>query len=217
MSASRRLLTAAAAAGLALAAAAAAGEPVDHGLGRLATAAEIAGWDIDVRPDGRGLPPGSGSVDDGEDVFLEQCAFCHGDFGEGAGRYPVLMGGDGTLDSSNPVKTIGSYWPYASTVWDYVNRAMPFGNAQSLTPDQVYAVTAYLLYLNDIVDDDFVLTQANLAELEMPNRAGFIPEDPRPDVPPGEPCMSDCVAKVTIVGRAKPLDVTPEEQAPSDM
>lgn len=202
---------------LALTAGAAAEEPIDFGIGRIATAEEIAGWDIDVRPDGLGLPPGSGSVLDGEVVYLEQCAVCHGDFGEGAGRFPVLMGGEGTLDSANPVKTIGSYWPHASTLWDYVNRAMPFGNAQSLAPEDVYAVTAYLLYLNDLVDDDFVLTRDNLADIEMPNRAGFITEDPRPDVAAAEPCMSECAADVTVVGRAKPLDVTPEEQAPSDM
>lgn len=206
-----------AAALLALTAGAAAEEPPGYGLGRVATTEEIAGWDIDVRPDGLGLPPGSGSVLDGEVIYLEQCAVCHGDFGEGAGRYPVLMGGEGTLDSANPVKTIGSYWPHASTLWDYVNRAMPFGNAQSLSAEDVYAVTAYLLYLNDLVDDEFVLTRDNLADIEMPNSGGFIIEDPRPDVAAGEPCMSDCVDDVTILGRAKPLDVTPEEQAPSDM
>ena len=216
MSASHKPILLAAAL-LALTAGAAAEEPPDYGLGRIATAEEIAGWDIDVRPDGLGLPPGSGSVLDGEVIYLEQCAVCHGDFGEGAGRFPVLMGGEGTLDSANPVKTIGSYWPHASTLWDYVNRAMPFGNAQSLSAEDVYAVTAYLLYLNDLVDDEFVLTRDNLADIEMPNSGGFIIEDPRPDVAVGEPCMSDCVDNVTILGRAKPLDVTPEEQAPSDM
>ena len=197
--------------------AAAAAEEIGDGLGRIATEAEIAGWDIDVRPDGQGLPEGSGAVLDGEAVYLEQCAACHGDFGEGAGRFPVLMGGDGTLASHDPVKTIGSYWPYASTLWDYVHRAMPFGNAQSLSDDDVYAVTAYLLYLNDIVDEDFVLTRDNLAEIAMPNRDGFITEDPRPDVPAAEPCMTDCAGEIEIIGRARILDVTPDDIPPSDM
>lgn len=189
----------------------------ETGLGRMATEQEIAGWDIDVRPDGQGLPDGSGSVLDGEVVYLEQCAVCHGDFGEGAGRFPVLMGGDGTLDSHDPVKTVGSYWPYASTLWDYVNRAMPFGNAQSLSDDDVYAVTAYLLYLNDVVDEGFVLTRDILPEIAMPNRDGFVTEDPRPEFPAGEPCMTDCAGEIEIIGRARILDVTPEDQPPSDM
>ena len=104
-------------------------------LGRTALPEEIAAWDIDVRPDGRGLPKGSGKVADGETLYADQCAACHGDFGEGKDRWPVLVGGQKTLKSDNPVKTIGSYWPYASTVFDYVRRAMPFGNAQSLSAD----------------------------------------------------------------------------------
>lgn len=195
----------------------AAAEEMDYRLGRTATAEEIAGWDIDVRPDGQGLPQGAGGVLDGEAIFLEQCAACHGDFGEGAGRFPVLMGGRGTLASHDPVKTVGSYWPYVSTLWDYINRAMPFGNAQSLSNDDVYAVTAYVLYLNDIVDEDFVLTRENLPEIVMPNRDGFVTEDPRPDVWVGEPCMTDCADEVEIIGHARILDVTPEEQAQSDM
>ncbi|MGB0903558.1 MAG: c-type cytochrome, partial [Mangrovicoccus sp.] len=122
------------------------------GLGRAALPEEIASWDIDVRPDGQGLPEGKGDVWTGEEIFADNCAMCHGDFGEAVGRWPVLAGGQGTLTDDRPVKTIGSYWPYLSTVFDYVNRAMPFGNAQSLSPDEVYAITAYLLYLNDIVD-----------------------------------------------------------------
>ena len=94
---------------------------------------------------------------------------------------------------------------------------MPFGNAQSLTDDQIYEVTAYLLYLNDIVDEDFVLTRDNLPQIVMPNRDGFVTEDPRPDVPAGEPCMTDCAGEVEIIGRARILDVTPGEQRPSDM
>lgn len=118
------------------------------GLGREALPEEIAAWDIDVRPDGAGLPEDSGDVWTGEQIFLEQCAVCHGDFAEGVGRWPVLAGGEGTLTNARPVKTIGSYWPYLSTVFDYFHRAMPFGYAQSLEPDEVYAIIAYLLYSN---------------------------------------------------------------------
>ena len=185
-----------------------------YGLGREATSEEIAGWDVDVRPDGQGLPPGSGNVLDGEEIYLEQCAVCHGEFGEGAGRYPVLMGGFETLTEDRPEKTVGSYWPYASTVWDYVQRAMPFGNARSLSADETYAVTAYLLYLNEIVDEDFTLTQENLAEIRMPNEKGFFKRE-APDVPVGEePCMKDCKPQVEVIGRARILDVTPEDEQP---
>jgi len=118
------------------------------GFGRCATPEEIAGWDIDVRPDGAGLPIGKGTVKDGEALYVERCAACHGEFGEGAQRWPILAGGGGTLPSHNPVKSIGSYWPYASTVMDYIRRAMPYGNAQSLTNDELYAVTAYVLFLS---------------------------------------------------------------------
>jgi cytochrome c len=200
------LLAAATAFGLAGAPAAWADQ--DYGLGRAPTHQEIAGWDIDVRPDGQGLPPGGATAADGEEIYLERCAACHGEFGEGAGRYPVLIGGEGSLTSADPVKTLGSYWPYATTLFDYVNRAMPFGDAQSLAPDEVYALTAYLLYLNDLVEEDRELNQQNLAAIEMPNRDGFI-EDPRPDTPLGEPCMRDCKAEVEILFKAKQLDVTP--------
>jgi mono/diheme cytochrome c family protein len=193
--------------------AAAAGER--YGLGRRATTEEIAGWDIDVRPDGTGLPAGQGSVQDGEEVYLEQCASCHGEFGEAFGRFPPLMGGFDTLTMDRPVKTIGSYWPYATTVFDYVYRAMPFGYAQSLTADQTYAVVAYLLYLNEVVDDEsFVLSDQNLASIEMPNRDGFI-ERHGPDLPPREACMSACKDTVKIIGRAAIIDVTPEDEQPA--
>ena len=96
-------------------------------LGTLATAEQIAGWDIDVRPDGKGAPIGSGTAADGEEVYAERCGSCHGDFGEGIDRWPILAGGLGSLVTDDPVKTVGSYWPYASTVYDYVYRAMPFG------------------------------------------------------------------------------------------
>jgi cytochrome c len=187
------------------------------GLGRAALPEEIAAWDIDVRPDGLGLPPGQGSVADGEELYITNCAHCHGDFGEGLDRWPVLAGGDDTLTSDRPVKTVGSYWPYLSTVYDYVNRAMPFGFAQSLETDDVYALTAYILYLNYVVEDDFTLTQENFTQVEMPN-AGAFTDDPRPDIPlvaEGPPCMADCKPEVAITKRAAVLDVTPDAEGGS--
>ncbi len=157
------------------AAPAAAAAPAKHlGIGRTATPEEIAGWDIDIRPDGQGLPAGKGTVKQGEALYMEHCAACHGEFGESAGRWPILFGGEGTLASDDPVKSIGSYWPYASTVMDYIRRAMPFGNAQSLTNDELYAVTAYVLYLNDIIkDENFELNADELQNDQAAERAEF--------------------------------------------
>jgi mono/diheme cytochrome c family protein len=185
------------------------------GLGRKALPEEIAAWDIDIRPDGTGLPEGSGTVAQGEPIYTDNCAVCHGDFGEGAGRWPVLAGGQDTLRNDRPEKTIGSYWPYLSTVFDYVRRAMPFGNARSLSDDDVYALTAYLLYLNDVVDDEeFELSKENFASVRLPNEANFIPDD-RASEPhyaeSVEPCMTECKpGPVEITARARVIDVTPE-------
>ncbi len=185
------------------------------GLGRAATTEEVQAWNIDVRPDGQGLPVGKGTVSDGEQIYTEQCAVCHGDFGEGVDRWPVLAGGKGTLKSDDPVKTVGSYWPYLSTVYDYIKRAMPFGNAQSLSNDDVYALTAYILYLNDVVSDEsFELSDKNFASVKLPNEENFI-SDSRPDtatLEKKEPCMSDCKPEAKITGRARILDVTPDEE-----
>ncbi|MFO6464319.1 c-type cytochrome [Jannaschia sp. KMU-145] len=185
-------------------------------LGRAATPDEIAAWDIDIRPDGAGLPEGSGDVWTGEELYIGLCASCHGDFGEAIDRWPVLAGGQGSLTRDRPVKTIGSYWPYLSTVYDYVHRAMPFGQAQTLTDDDVYAVTAYLLYLNDLVDDDFVLDRETLAGFEMPNQDAFYMDD-RAETEYAEftrePCMENCRDAVEITGRAAVVDVTPEDEA----
>ena len=184
------------------------------GLGREATPDEVAAWNIDIRPDGTGLPEGSGDVFTGEEIFTEKCAVCHGDFGEGAGRWPVLAGGRGTLTSSRPVKTVGSYWPYLSTVWDYVHRAMPFGDAQSLSADETYALVAYILYLNDIVDDEFELSKENFLEIEMPNAAGFYADDREqsPIWAADDACMENCKTDVKITMHAAVLDVTPESE-----
>ena len=158
--------------------------------GQTPNSEEIAGWDIDIRPDGQGLPVGSGSVEDGESLYDEQCASCHGSFGEGAKGYPVLAGGQGTLTEARPEKTIGSYWAHASTLWDYIHRAMPFQAPESLEDDEVYALTAYVLYLNELVEDDFVLSNENFTTVEMPNKDGFYLDD-RPDVQ-AERCMQNC-------------------------
>jgi cytochrome c len=152
-----------------------------YGLGRPPTAAEIDARNIDVRADGQGLPPGRGSVAEGRTIFAETCAACHGNKGQG-GQADRLVGGFGTLAQPNPVRTVGSYWPYATTLFDFIRRAMPFNTPESLNNDQVYAVSAYVLSLNGIVPDDTVLDATNLPKIEMPNRHGFISPDPRPDV-----------------------------------
>ena len=183
------------------------------GIGRAALPEEIAAWSVAIMPDGRGLPPGAGNVLDGEEAWIENCAICHGDFAEGAGNWPVIAGGINTLTKERPVKTVGSYWPHLSTVWDYVNRSMPFGNAQTLTADQVYAITAYILYSNGLVEDDFELTQENFAEVRLPNADGFYVDDRDTVEMPlfvGEPCMTDCRAPVSISKRASDINVTPE-------
>jgi S-disulfanyl-L-cysteine oxidoreductase SoxD len=190
-------------------------KPRNYGIGHAATPAEIAGWDIDVRPDGAGAPPGHGSVKEGEKVYLDKCAACHGEFGESAGRWPQLAQGKGTLASHDPVKTVGSYFPYLSSVFDYVRRAMPFGDAQSLSNDELYAVMAYVLNLNDIVDDKFVLSKETWTQVKMPNQAGFFDDD-RDKAEKAfwnaNPCMKDCRGPVTITGRAAVIDVTPNEK-----
>jgi len=184
------------------------------GLGRPALPDEIAAWNLDVSPDGTGLPAGSGSVEDGETLFSDYCAVCHGEFAEGVDNWPKLSGGEDTLDHEDPLKTVGSYWPYLSTAWDYIHRSMPFGNAQSLEVDEVYAVVAYILYSNDMVEDDFVLSNENFLDVEMTNTNGFIVDD-RAETEYAqfsqEVCMADCKDTVEITMRAAVLDVTPEE------
>ncbi len=163
--------------------AAGADQPGSFGLGRPVDAAEIAAWDIDVRPDGRGLPEGRGSVAQGAQTFGQKCAFCHGENGE-EGPFDVLVGrisDDAFPFGREPgaVKTIGNYWPYATTVFDYINRAMPFNAPGSLEADEVYALVAYLLHRNDIVPADAVLSAENLPGITMPSRHRFVPDDRR--------------------------------------
>ncbi|CUH77812.1 c-type cytochrome [Tropicibacter naphthalenivorans] len=194
------------------------------GLGREALPEEIAAWNVDVSPDGTGLPDGSGDAIDGEPLFEENCAVCHGSFAEGVDNWPKLAGGDGTLADEDPLKTVGSYWPYLSTVFDYVHRSMPFGNAQSLSADETYAIVAYILYSNDMIDDDFVLSRDSWTEVEMGNADGFIIDD-RAETEYAqwrtEPCMENCKETVEITMRATVLDVTPDEEgaeeAPAEM
>ncbi len=153
-----------------------------HGVGHAASAAEIAARDITVFPSGAGLPVGRGSAVEGARVYQTQCAVCHGDRGQGRDNvYPPLVGGIGTLTSKEPQLTVGSYWPYATTVFDYTRRAMPYQAPGSLSADDAYAVTAYMLYLNGIVAEHDMLDAKNLPLVHMPNRDGFV-SDPRPDV-----------------------------------
>ena len=184
------------------------------GLGRAATAEEIAAWDTDVRPDGRGLPVGKGTVKQGDDLFQEKCSSCHGEFGQGVGRWPVLAGGAGTLKADRPDKTVGSFWPDLSTVFDYIKRAMPYGNAQSLTNDEVYALTAYILSMNDIVKDEkFELNEKNFTSIKMPNAAAFFEDDRETSEKHfwnKTPCMKDCRPVPKVTGRAMSIDVTPD-------
>jgi S-disulfanyl-L-cysteine oxidoreductase SoxD len=146
-----------------------------YDFGRRATPDEIKLWDIDVRPDGKGLPAGSGTVAHGKSVFEENCAACHGTGGQG-GIKDRLVGGQGTLASDQPIKTVGSFWPYATTLFDYIHRAMPYQAPGSLSVDDTYAVAAYILSLNGILPADGKLDQETLPKVKMPNRDGFIPE-----------------------------------------
>lgn len=174
------------------------------GLGRVAQPDEIAAWDTDVRPDGLGLPAGSGNVEMGEEVFVENCASCHGDFGEGVDRWPALAGGIDTLQDERPIRTIGSFWPYLSTVYDYINRAMTVGYGPKVSDDEIYAIIAYLLYSNDLVAEDFVLSRENFSSIHLPNEGGFYADDRvELEVPifKRKACMTDCKSATEITMR----------------
>jgi len=152
------------------------------GIGRPPTPDEIRALGSAIAPDGTGLPAGSGTVAGGREVFAAHCARCHGPNAEGDVG-PRLVGGQGTLATAKPLKTVGSFWPYATTLWDYINRAMPFDKPGTLEPPQVYAAVAFVLNLNGIVADDVVMDASSLPRVRMPNRDGFV-ADPRPDVSP---------------------------------
>jgi len=153
-----------------------------YGFGRAANDSEVQNWNIDVSPSGEGLPPGRGTVQQGAAIFAAKCAMCHGATGT-EGPNDRLVGGRNTLKTEKPVKTVGSYWPYATTLYDFIHRAMPFTAPQSLSPDEIYSVIAWLLYQNGIIEEDKVIDVRSLPAIRMPNRDGFVP-DPRPDVPP---------------------------------
>jgi S-disulfanyl-L-cysteine oxidoreductase SoxD len=193
-------------------------KPGHFGYGQQATPEQIAGWEIDARgEDGAGLPAGHGTVERGAELYEDQCAACHGTFGEGAGRFPKLVGGAGTLRSDRPQLTVGSYWPFAPTLWDYINRAMPMPTPHTLSADDVYALTAYILNLNDLVPNEFVADRDSLPKVKMPNHDNFIWTDPRPDTA-AKACMNACndSAAVKITSTAEGLDLTPRTTGPLD-
>lgn len=189
-----------------------------YGFGRVATPQQIAGWDIDVRPDGHGVKKGRGNARKGQEIYDAQCASCHGTFGE-SNSYMVIAGGVDKEDlktgrakslTAGEVRTVGNKLNYATTLWDYINRAMPWTAPQSLSVDEVYAVTAYVLYLNEIVPDDFELSDENILKVQMPNRLGMTTDHGmrsvtgKPDVQ-GTLCMKDCVAEVKVASQLPPF------------
>ena len=163
-----------------------------YGVGRPPTAEEVKAWDLTIPPDGQGLPPGSGTAALGKPIYAARCASCHGEKAEDP-KYRLLTGGRRTLTAAalpknidpllggEPALTIGSFWQYATTLWSYINRAQPFDEPGSLTVEEVYAVTAYLLHLNGIIGEQDIMDAKTLPLVKMPNRGGFVP-DPRPDV-----------------------------------
>ncbi len=199
--------------------------------GRTATKNEINAWNIDVMPDGTGLPEGKGSVAEGDELYEEKCVICHGDFGSGGGGYPALAKGNAyegqktlknqrkTPDSDGPIRVFGTYWPQASTLWWYIKTGMPHPAPLSLTDDEVYALSAYILSINEMkidgedLDDDYVLDRAKFMKIVMPNKDGFEPNIDGPKGPDnvraylndtknygnGTRCMKDCTDKVNIV------------------
>jgi cytochrome c len=154
-----------------------------YGIGSSATAAEVSAQNITILPTGEGLPIGRGTSREGRLIYKANCVACHGEQGEGRAGFPRLVGGVGRLSSDHPIFTVGSYWPYATTVWDYIRRAMPYDRPGVLKADEIYAITAYLLFLNGIVSEDAELNERTLARIKMPNRDGF-DSDPRPDMRP---------------------------------
>jgi cytochrome c len=163
----------------------------DAKFGRPISEAEIAPWNIDIRTsDGTGLPPGRGSVAEGKAVYEAKCQACHGPDAKGGSVFGSMVGGIGSFTTATRVLTPGSMYPYAPILFDYIRRAMPMDRPLTMTADEVYAVSAYLLHLNGLIPADAVIDQTSMPKVEMPNRNGFILDD-RPDVK-GVRCMKDC-------------------------
>lgn len=162
---------------LALCGAARAQTPDYANIGRAPTEAEIRTWNIAIGPAGKELPPGSGNAKEGANIFAAKCSACHGPAAQGTQLAPPLVGGKGTISTLQPVRTIGSYWPFATTVWDYINRAMPRNQEGSLSPNEVYSLTAFLLYRNDIIREDEVIDAKTLPKIKMPYHDGFVPQN----------------------------------------
>jgi cytochrome c len=152
--------------------------PSYSNIGRTPTKEEIQAWDISIGPDGKGLPVGHGTSKEGAEIFIAKCAVCHGPEGQGGKIGPRVVGGIAdteTLKTLKPVRSVGGYWPYATSVWDFIRRAMPRGQSGTLTPNEVYAVTAFILFKSGIVQESDVLDQNTLPKVQMPNRNGFVP------------------------------------------
>ena len=162
--------------GLAACSAAFAQAPGYSNLGRAPSKEEIQAWNQSIGPQGKELPPGSGTAKQGEEIFASKCAVCHGSNGEGSQLAPRLVGGRGPLDIPTPSRTLANYWPFATTIWDYINRAMPPKQEGSLSGSDIYGLTAFILYRNDIISEGQVLDAASLPKVKMPNRDGFIPD-----------------------------------------
>jgi hypothetical protein len=145
-------------------------------VGRAPTQEEISAWNIAISPDGKELPPGSGTAQDGAKIFAAKCAVCHGPTAEGTQQAPRLVGGPANASPLEPVRTIGRYWPFATTIWDYINRAMPRNNENSLKPGEVYSLTAFILFRNGIIQETDVMDAKSLPKVRMPNRDDFIPQ-----------------------------------------
>jgi mono/diheme cytochrome c family protein len=158
------------------------GKPGHYAIGTPATESQIASWNTDIAPDGKNLPAGEGHIEAGRQLYASQCLACHGAHGEG-GLGDRLVGGIGSLASAKPIRTVGSYWPYATTLFDYIRRAMPLNAPKTLTNEEVYSVTGYVLSLNGLTPDHGTFGAAELLKVKMPNRNGFV-DDPRPDVGP---------------------------------
>lgn len=150
--------------------------PNYRGIGRSPTEQEIRTQDFAINVDGKELPPGRGTAREGAPLFAQKCAGCHGPELQGSPLGPALAGGKGTLTTTRPLKTLGSYWSFSTSIWDYINRAMPRNQEGSLTHDQVYALTAFLLFRNEIIQEGDVMEAQSLPKIQMPFRNGFLPQ-----------------------------------------